>query len=90
MTRTWRTPGGRICRVRAGVERLFITDVNNPASAAMIQSSIPLFIEEPHHLDPPGGNVLYLDGHVEFQRYDPEGRYPMNRRTLETLRALSR
>lgn len=28
---------------------------------------------------PGGGNVLYLDGHVEFHKYDPAGKFPMNR-----------
>ena len=57
-------------RLREGVERFMITDINNPGAAAMAQSIIPIAFDNPgsmHHI--PGGiNVLYLDGHVEFMR----------------------
>lgn len=61
-----------------GVERFFITDVNNPASSATAESGIPVMLdtwaeEVPlfggvarfNHV-PGGSNVLYMDGHAEF------------------------
>jgi prepilin-type processing-associated H-X9-DG protein len=57
-------------RLREGVERFLITDINNPGAAAMAQASIPIAFDNPgsmHHI-PDGINVLYLDGHVEFMR----------------------
>jgi prepilin-type processing-associated H-X9-DG protein len=34
------------------------------------ESAIPVLIERPFHHMPPGFNVLFLDGHVEFGRLD--------------------
>jgi prepilin-type N-terminal cleavage/methylation domain-containing protein/prepilin-type processing-associated H-X9-DG protein len=67
--------GNTILRLREGIERFTITDINNPASGSMAQSSIPVMWD---HLTPqikgsghiPGGmNVLYMDGHVIFEKY---------------------
>ncbi len=67
-------------RLKEGVERFAITDINNPAASAMAQTAIPVmmdawgsgdrtsYIEIFNHV-PGGSNVLYLDGHVEFLRY---------------------
>ncbi len=75
------TVGGTssVPHLREGVERFFITDINNPASGSSAQSTLPVMWdalgeseegETPHFNHVPGGcNVLYMDGHVEFQRY---------------------
>lgn len=70
-------------RFREGIERFFITDINNPAAAAASQSSIPAMFDivsvnstDFNHV-PGGSNVLYMDGHVEFVRYP--GKYPASR-----------
>ncbi len=63
-------------RLREGIERFFITDINNPAASAQAQSEVWIYqddinAENPdfqNHI-PGGGNVLYMDGHVEFLRY---------------------
>jgi prepilin-type N-terminal cleavage/methylation domain-containing protein/prepilin-type processing-associated H-X9-DG protein len=62
-------------RLREGIERFFITDINNPAASARAQSEISVFfdelstdIHEFNHI-PGGANVLFMDGHVEFIRY---------------------
>ena len=62
-------------RLREGIERFFITDINNPAGSAMAQSELAVFydqitgnIESFNHI-PGGCNVLYMDGHVEFLKY---------------------
>ncbi len=67
-----------VYRLREGIERFFITDINNPAASNMAQSTISVsadFINTQvgdymgfNHL-PGGSNVLYMDGHVEFLRY---------------------
>ncbi len=82
------TPAGKIYRFREGVERFFITDANNPAASAKMQSEIPVLIEAIHHI-PEGGNVLFMDGHVEFWRYTAGGQFPMNKATMDILKSLS-
>jgi len=65
----------QVFRLREGVERFFITDINNPAGSAKGQSLIPTLWdvvadEAAHYNHVPGGsNVLYLDGHVAFIKY---------------------
>ena len=80
-----------VYRLSEGVERFFITDINNPGGAASAQSEIAImwdvvsaFQTDPNYQSghpnvvasamnfnhvPGGGNVLFLDGHVEFMRY---------------------
>ncbi len=78
-------------RLREGIERFFITDINNPAGSAIAQSELPVMLDSYggealsvlgqdfpaisafNHI-PGGVNVLYLDGHVGFLRYNSE--YP--------------
>lgn len=76
----------RLLRLREGVERFGITDINNPGSAAMLQSKIPIMIERPDNHAPGGGNVLYMDGHVEFKRYP--GEWPMTEESIGILEGL--
>ena len=64
-----------VYRLREGIERFFITDINNPAASALAQSELPIMFDEIttntknfNHI-PGGCNVLYLDGHVEFLKY---------------------
>jgi prepilin-type N-terminal cleavage/methylation domain-containing protein/prepilin-type processing-associated H-X9-DG protein len=68
-------------RLREGIERFFITDINNPAASSVAQSEIwvlydvVLPISERFNHVPGGGNILYMDGHVEFIRYPGDGPY---------------
>ena len=82
-----RNPDRGVLRLREGVERFFITDINNPAGAALAQSKIPIVIEWPDHhpteTGKSGGNVLYMDGHVEFLTYP--GKWPMTEETMRIL-----
>jgi prepilin-type N-terminal cleavage/methylation domain-containing protein/prepilin-type processing-associated H-X9-DG protein len=62
-------------RTREGIERFFITDINNPGASAEAQSSIPIIGDllstdtaDFNHV-PGGANWLYMDGHVTFQKY---------------------
>lgn len=64
-----------IYRLREGIERFLITDINNPSASAKAQSeifvmhdTISSMIKYFNHV-PGGCNVLYMDGHVEFLRY---------------------
>jgi prepilin-type N-terminal cleavage/methylation domain-containing protein/prepilin-type processing-associated H-X9-DG protein len=78
-------------RLREGVERFFITDINNPGAGTTGQSTIGVMwdswggvvsatqiggddggrntVTAFNHV-PGGANVLFMDGHVEFVRYD--------------------
>jgi len=83
----------KVYRLREGIERFLITDINNPAASARAQSELVTMIDAWgvtkklsateddsaigaisvfNHI-PGGANVLYLDGHVTFQRYVPNG-----------------
>jgi prepilin-type N-terminal cleavage/methylation domain-containing protein/prepilin-type processing-associated H-X9-DG protein len=63
-------------RIREGIERFLITDINNPAASAQAQSEVWVMMDDTNggnptlmnHI-PGGGNVLYMDGHVDFIRY---------------------
>lgn len=69
--------GGRynFPRIREGIERFFITDINNPAATSEAQSTLvvmwDMIADSPAHFNhvPGGANVLYMDGHVKFLRY---------------------
>ncbi|MBI4557232.1 MAG: DUF1559 domain-containing protein [Candidatus Hydrogenedentes bacterium] len=82
--------GDRFYRLREGIERFLITDFNSPGNATASASSVPLMwdhvsvkvIDFSHA--PGGGNVLYLDGHVEFLKY-PAGKFPMTPDSARTL-----
>ncbi len=72
-----------VFRLREGIDRFLITDINNPGATAKAQSEIwvmadvvSMDVAEFNHL-PGGSNVLYLDGHVEFIRYP--GRSPVSK-----------
>ena len=67
--------GNTVYRLREGIERFTITDINNPAASATAQSNIFVMFDmlsadakDFNHV-PGGANVLYLDGHVAFSRY---------------------
>ncbi len=64
-----------VYRLREGIERALITDINNPGASAQAQSQVWIYADkisgnavEMNHV-PGGSNVLYLDGHVDFARY---------------------
>ncbi len=73
--------GATVNRLREGVERFLITDINNAGGSAMAQSSLPVMWDvvtatttekaQFNHI-PGGANTLYMDGHVEFRKYPTE------------------
>ena len=71
-----------VFRLREGIERFLVTDINNPGSSAMAQSEIFIYFDiistsvgDFNHI-PGGSNVLFLDGHVKFNKYP--SRQPIN------------
>ncbi len=78
--------GNTIYRLREGVERFLIADINNPAAGAMGQSALAVMwdviCDEASHFNhvPGGANILFMDGHVEFLRWPgaqgPRGSWP--------------
>ena len=85
-------PATTIYRLREGIERFLITDINNSAASSQAQSDIAVMWdtlsdgEASHFNHVPGGcNVLFMDGHVEFLRWNPTpsqpntgNRFPVN------------
>ena len=74
--------GDILYRLREGIERFLITNINNAAQGAQAASTIPVSwdhvstnVGDFSHV-PGGANVLYLDGHVDFLRY-PGDRFPL-------------
>ncbi len=72
-----------LVRIREGIERFFISDINNAAATAMAQSDLAVMwdalssdVRDFNHV-PGGSNVLYMDGHAEFVKY-PSGEFPVN------------
>ncbi len=70
--------GQTVYRIREGIERFLITDINNPAAGAQAQSTVWVMhdaisteVGNFNHV-PGGSNVLYMDGHVAFVRYPGE------------------
>jgi prepilin-type N-terminal cleavage/methylation domain-containing protein/prepilin-type processing-associated H-X9-DG protein len=79
-------------RLKEGIERFMITDINNPAGSAAAQSELPIMwdvvsaairegggsnevgVAAFNHV-PGGSNVLYMDGHVSFEKF-PGGKFP--------------
>ena len=82
--------GTVVYRLREGIERFLITDINNAAATAVAQSSVPVMFDvvtsattnsaQFNHI-PGGANTLYMDGHVEFNRYPDE--FPATRAFAE-------
>jgi len=73
--------GDTIFRMREGIERFIITDVNNPAASNKGQSELYAMgdniADDGHFNHVPGGcNILFMDGHVEFLRWPTGGAGP--------------
>lgn len=98
--------GQKHLRLREGIERFMITDINNPSASARAQSTLPIMWDYTaagirsasgmsegfqsgvaffNHV-PGGSNVLYMDGHVQFQKF-PDGSFPAHRAAANMLGA---
>jgi len=89
--------GNTVYRLREGIERFLITDINNAGSANVAQSSVWIMFDQlatnpaAYNHIPGGANVLYMDGHVEFLKYDNSltGKAPANRPMAEVVGVLT-
>ena len=84
--------GDTLFRIKEGVERFLITDINNPSGSAKAQSDIFLMfdalsteVDNYNHI-PGGCNVLYMDGHVAFIKYP--GKQPVSKALSISVGAL--
>jgi prepilin-type N-terminal cleavage/methylation domain-containing protein/prepilin-type processing-associated H-X9-DG protein len=79
--------GDILFRLREGIERALITDINNPGASSVAQSDLPVLWDtvssvpagggvDFNHV-PGGSNVLFLDGHVKFTKYP--GPFPVSK-----------
>ncbi len=82
-----------IYRLREGINRFLITDINNPAATAVADSEVVTMwdVTTPstdsfNHV-PGGANVLYMDGHVEFMKY-PSTEFPLSSYVMSVLSGL--
>ena len=81
-------------RFREGIERFFVTDINNPAATAQGQASLAVMWDAIapgarmfNHV-PGGCNVLFFDGHVDFLRYNESwGIFPVNEAGVQLHKA---
>jgi prepilin-type N-terminal cleavage/methylation domain-containing protein/prepilin-type processing-associated H-X9-DG protein len=73
--------GSILYRLKNGIERFMITDINNPGSVESSTSRVVtiwdhISINSKDFAHVPGGiNALYMDGHVAFSKY-PQPRFP--------------
>ncbi|MBI3119277.1 MAG: DUF1559 domain-containing protein [Candidatus Hydrogenedentes bacterium] len=90
--------GESVNRLREGIERFLITDINNAAASSEAQSQVPIYWDSIssdasagaafNHI-PGGCNVLYMDGHVEFIKYAGNETFPVNALWATTYGVLS-
>jgi len=81
------TAGGDVLlRLTNSIGQTIASDGQDLAAVAVAESETPVLIERAIHHVPHGGNVLYLDGHVEFLKYP--SRWPMTPETIELLAVL--
>lgn len=81
-------------RLSEGVERFFITDINNAGASSVAQSELVVMYDgvtdngiDFNHI-PGGSNVLYMDGHVSFIKYEStEGTFPLNQAGIDLYNA---
>lgn len=84
------TGGGKtVYRLKEGIERFMIQNINDPSLTAQAQSEIFIMWDQVstsqsafNHV-PGGSNVLYMDGHTEFVKYP--GKAPVSRNVAEVL-----
>ena len=87
--------GNSVYRLREGIERFLITDINNPAASAQGQSTLPVMFDHLaatpnlyNHI-PGGANVLHMDGHVEFVKYSEHSQELCNQLVANTLAVMT-
>ena len=86
-------------RLREGVERMFVTDINNPGSGEPSQTHLAVMWDQvgvslftpdgsiSFNHPPDGGNVLFMDGHAEFVKLST--RFPVSHAWITLMDQLS-
>ena len=81
----------QLLRLRDGIERFLIEDINEPSRSSVATTEIPIMfdnisfeVNDFNHV-PGGANVLFMDGHVEFIRYPSTTHYPVSRAWAELI-----
>lgn len=72
--------------LRPGVARLVAQDPLDSQEVDSLTSKIPVIVERPGHHGGQGGNVVYLDGHVEYVEF---GRFPMSPAFINGLESVA-
>jgi len=82
--------GDTIHRLKMGIERFLITDINDPTRTSGASSTVPILwdhittaVADFAHV-PGGGNILFLDGHVQYEKY-PSTNFPMTEDSARTF-----
>ncbi len=78
----------RFLRLRTDPNAMLPNQSGLPPGAIPALAEIPVMFDRPDNHIPPGINVLYLDGHVEFLRMDE--RFPAQQWFLDELAELSK
>jgi prepilin-type N-terminal cleavage/methylation domain-containing protein/prepilin-type processing-associated H-X9-DG protein len=87
--------GNTVHRLREGIERFLITDINNPGASSEAQSTVFMLFDHvatqaaDFNHAPGGSNVLFMDNHVQFQRY-PAGEPPVSQITASLFGAIAK
>ena len=87
-------PTGKIERMSGDIRRAGFVVISSPAAEAAALADAdsprrtPVLIEYTDKHGPDGGNVLFMDGHVEFIKYP--GKFPMTKAFIEGLKSLEK
>ncbi len=67
--------GETVYRLREGIERFLITDINNPAASAQAQSEVPVMLDaiQASSINPISGDVKYADSGIATFNHVPGG-----------------
>jgi len=83
--------GEKIYHLRTGIERFMITDINNAAAGSKSESSVAVMSDVVatapflfSHV-PGGGNILYMDGHVEWVSWPGKDFCSLSAATMATI-----
>ncbi len=75
-----------VFRLREGVERFLITDINEADASAKAQSRLPVAWEVPAGTENAAW-VLYMDGHAEWKPYP--GEFPMTEALITRVKSIT-
>jgi prepilin-type processing-associated H-X9-DG protein len=80
-----------VYRLAEGIERQLVVDVTNAGATAISQSELPVMFDQIAYIPssfnhvPGGSNILFMDGHVEFMKYQPDGEVLCNQLVANIL-----